>query len=64
MLRAAEMLPALHDVPLDKVPVDAPALSPGDELARWTRTMEAVPAELVPDADRLHQRWPRRCRPR
>ena len=56
MLRAAETLPALHDVPLDKVPVDAPALSPGDELARWARTMAAVPADVVPDADRLHQR--------
>ena len=28
MLRAAETLPALHDVPLDKVPVDAEPLSP------------------------------------
>jgi aminoglycoside phosphotransferase (APT) family kinase protein len=56
MLRAAEILPALHDVPLDKVPVDADALSPGDELARWARTMAAVPPHLVPDADRLHRR--------
>ena len=56
MLRAAEILPALHDVPLDKVPVDADALSPRDELARWARTMAAVPPHLVPDADRLHQR--------
>ena len=56
MLRAAEILPALHDVPLDKVPVDADPLSPGDELARWARTMAAVPPHLVPDADRLHQR--------
>jgi aminoglycoside phosphotransferase (APT) family kinase protein len=56
MLRAAEILPALHDVPLDKVPVDAEALSPRDELARWARTMAAVPPHLVPHADRLHQR--------
>jgi aminoglycoside phosphotransferase (APT) family kinase protein len=56
MLRAAETLPALHDVPLDKVPVDAPPLSPLDELGRWARTMAAVPSELVPDADRLQQR--------
>lgn len=56
MLRAAEILPALHDVPLDKVPVDADPLSPGDELARWTRTMAAVPPHLVPDADQLHRR--------
>jgi aminoglycoside phosphotransferase (APT) family kinase protein len=56
MLRASEILPALHDVPLDKVPVDADPLSPRDELARWARTMAAVPPHLVPDADRLHQR--------
>ena len=56
MLRAAEILPALHDVPLDKVPVDAEPLSPRDELARWARTMAAVPPHLVPDADRLHRR--------
>jgi len=55
MLRAAEILPALHDVPLDKVPVDAEPLSPRDELARWARTMAAVPPHLVPDADRLHR---------
>jgi aminoglycoside phosphotransferase (APT) family kinase protein len=56
MVRAAETLPALHDVPLDKVPVDAEPLSPLDELGRWARTMAAVPPHLVPDADRLHQR--------
>jgi aminoglycoside phosphotransferase (APT) family kinase protein len=56
MLRAAQMLPALHDVPLDKVPVDAPALTPLDELGRWARTMAAVPPELVPEAERLRQR--------
>jgi len=56
MLRAAEILPALHDVPLDKVPVDAAALSPRDELDRWARAMAAVPTHLVPDADRLHRR--------
>jgi aminoglycoside phosphotransferase (APT) family kinase protein len=56
MLRAAEILPALHDVPLDKVPVDGPALSPRDELDRWARTMAAVPPHLVPAADQLHGR--------
>ena len=56
MLRAAEILPALHDVPLDKAPVDGPALSPRDELDRWARTMAAVPPHLVPAADRLHGR--------
>jgi aminoglycoside phosphotransferase (APT) family kinase protein len=56
MLRAAEALPVLHDVPLDKVPVDSPPLSPVDELARWARTMAAVPTDLVPDAERLQER--------
>jgi aminoglycoside phosphotransferase (APT) family kinase protein len=56
MLRAAEILPRLHDVPLEAVPVDAPALSPRDELDRWARTMAAVPPHLVPHADRLHRR--------
>ncbi len=59
MLRAAETLPALHDVPLDKVPVDAAPLSPLDELDRWARTMAAVPAELVPGAERLRGRLAR-----
>ncbi|HSV38026.1 MAG TPA: phosphotransferase family protein [Nocardioidaceae bacterium] len=56
MREVAEMLTALHDVPLDKVPVDGPALSPADELARWARTMGAVPEHLVPDAERLRLR--------
>lgn len=56
MLRAAAVLPALHDVPLEEVPVDAAPFSPADELARWARTMAAVPTHLVPDADRLQQR--------
>ena len=55
MRQAAEILPGLHDVPLDKVPVDGPPLSPADELGRWARTMAAVPPHLVPDADRLHE---------
>ena len=56
MRRAAEILPALHDVPLDKVPADAAPLSPADELDRWARTMAAVPDHLVPDADRVRRR--------
>jgi aminoglycoside phosphotransferase (APT) family kinase protein len=56
MLRAAEILPALHDVPLEKVPVDAEPLSARDELGRWARTMAAVPPDLVPDAERLQGR--------
>jgi len=56
MRRAAEILPALHDVPLDKIPVDGPALSPADELQRWSRTMAAVPPALVPGAADLEAR--------
>ncbi|GEB12576.1 phosphotransferase [Pimelobacter simplex] len=53
MLRAAEILPRLHGVPLDRLPVDGDPLSPADELARWSCTMGAVPPELVPGAARL-----------
>lgn len=56
MRRAAEILPTLHDVPLDKIPVDGPALSPADELQRWSRTMAAVPPALVPGAADLEAR--------
>lgn len=56
MQRAAEVLPVLHGVPVATLPVDGPALSPGDELARWVRTMAAVPPELVPLAGRLERR--------
>lgn len=56
MRRAAEILPALHDVPLDKIPVDGPALSPADELQRWSRTMAAVPPALVQGAADLEAR--------
>ena len=50
MRRAAEVLPRLHGVPLDSLPVDSEPLHPHDELARWVRTMNAVPDELVPGA--------------
>jgi len=56
MRRAAQILPDLHDVPLDKVPVDAEPLTPRAELERWARTMAAVPPHLVPGASRLHDR--------
>jgi aminoglycoside phosphotransferase (APT) family kinase protein len=56
MRHAAAALPALHAVPLAGVPVDGPALTPSDELARWARTMDAVPPELVPDGARLRER--------
>ena len=53
MRRAAEILPRLHAVPLSALPVDSAPLTPADELARWSRTMGAVPAALVPGAERL-----------
>lgn len=56
MRRAAEVLPRLHGVPLDSLPVDGDPLGPADELARWARTMGAVPPELVPAADELERR--------
>ena len=56
MRRAAEVLPRLHAVPLDTLPVDGEPLSPSDELARWVRTMNAVPPELAPRADELRER--------
>lgn len=53
MRRAAEVLPRLHAVALDVVPGIEPALTPADELARWARTLGAVPPELVTGGDRL-----------
>ena len=52
MLRAAEILPRLHAVDHRELPglagdVAGPVLSPGDELARWGKTLGAVPPELV-----------------
>jgi aminoglycoside phosphotransferase (APT) family kinase protein len=55
MRRAAELLPALHAVPLTRLPVDSEPLPPAAELARWARTMAAVPAELVPRSAELHR---------
>lgn len=56
MRRAAEVLPALHAVPLAQLPVDGEPLTPADELARWVRTMGAVPPALVPEAAALQRR--------
>lgn len=56
MRRAAEVLPSLHGVPLSDLPVDVDALHPFDELARWVRTMRAVPTELVLGAAELQRR--------
>ncbi|QYJ03581.1 phosphotransferase family protein [Nocardioides panacisoli] len=53
MRRAAEILPRLHAVPVAELPVDGDPLTPADELARWVRTMDAVPTELVPRAVQL-----------
>ncbi|MEU4314319.1 phosphotransferase family protein [Nocardia sp. NPDC024068] len=53
MRRAAEVLPRLHAVALDSVPGIDAALTPADELARWARTLGAVPPELVTGGDRL-----------
>lgn len=56
MRRAAEVLPHLHRVPLESLPIDGAPLHPREELDRWTRTMDAVPAELVPHARELQER--------
>ncbi|GGG26066.1 aminoglycoside phosphotransferase [Rhodococcoides trifolii] len=53
MRRAAEVLPRLHRVPLSSIPGIAEPLTPADELARWARTLGAVPPELVVGGDRL-----------
>lgn len=56
MRRAADVMPVLHAVGLERLPVDGAALSPADELERWARTLGAVPPELVPDGERLRER--------
>jgi aminoglycoside phosphotransferase (APT) family kinase protein len=56
MRRAAEIMPLLHSVPLEKLPGNQKALTPADELARWARTMGAVPSEYVVGADEFHNR--------
>ncbi|MDI6626608.1 MAG: phosphotransferase family protein [Rhodococcus sp. (in: high G+C Gram-positive bacteria)] len=53
MRRAAEVLPALHAVPLESIPDTGDILSPADELDRWSKTLAAVPVELVEGADEL-----------
>src|SRR5699024_935593 len=51
--RAAEILPALHPVPLDTLPADVDMLSPAVVLARRARTVGVEPPGLAPIADRL-----------
>ncbi|MBC2639947.1 MULTISPECIES: phosphotransferase family protein [unclassified Rhodococcus (in: high G+C Gram-positive bacteria)] len=53
MRRAAAVLPLLHAVPVDTIPAAGDPLSPGAELARWQRTLDAVPPELVGGGDEL-----------
>jgi aminoglycoside phosphotransferase (APT) family kinase protein len=55
MRSAAQALPQLHAVALERLPVDCDPLSPAAELARWARTMAAVPLELVPRAADLQR---------
>jgi aminoglycoside phosphotransferase (APT) family kinase protein len=53
-LAAARMLAGLHAAPLDVPGLrEEPALSVPDELDRWQKLMDAVPAELRPDAGDL-----------
>ncbi|GAB2928772.1 phosphotransferase family protein [Rhodococcus aerolatus] len=56
MRRAADVLPTLHAVDPGRLPDAGPVLTPADELARWARTMGAVPPELVPGAAALQAR--------
>ena len=61
MLTAAAVLGRLHAVPLADLAArlreaggEPPAAAdPADELARWTRTMHAVPEELRPSSEEL-----------
>lgn len=53
MRRAAAVLPLLHAVDPATLPGAEPPLSPADELARWARTLYAVPPELVAGGARL-----------
>ena len=55
MRRAADLMPRLHAVDLASLPIDAAALTPADELARWVRTMGAVPLDLVPEAQEVRR---------
>lgn len=56
MRRAAEIMPVLHAVPAGRLPGEQSPLSPGDELARWAKTMGAVPPEYVEGAEDFHRR--------
>jgi aminoglycoside phosphotransferase (APT) family kinase protein len=53
MRRAAEVLPLLHAVDLASIPGISEPLSPEGELARWAKTLGAVPPDLVVGGDTL-----------
>ncbi|XKH52435.1 phosphotransferase family protein [Citricoccus nitrophenolicus] len=54
MRRAAEIMPVLHAVPTGLLPGEQQALGPADELARWAKTMGAVPPDYVDGAQDFH----------
>ncbi|MGW5861120.1 phosphotransferase family protein [Streptomyces sp. NPDC055239] len=57
MLEIASVLRRLHDTDADAPGLDAPApLDAAGELARWSRTLHAVPAELRPGGTELLER--------
>ncbi|WP_024793922.1 phosphotransferase family protein [Tomitella biformata] len=53
MLRAAQILPRLHAVDWRTLPDAGEALTPADELARWAKTLHAVPPALVEGGEQL-----------
>ncbi|MFE6157308.1 phosphotransferase family protein [Streptomyces sp. NPDC056486] len=57
MLEIASVLRRLHGTDVDAPGLDAPApLDAAGELARWSRTLHAVPAELRPGGEELLER--------
>ncbi|MFC8043559.1 phosphotransferase family protein [Nocardia sp. NPDC057353] len=53
MRRVADVLPLLHDVDPARITDPGETLTPADELARWARTMNAVPPDLVAGGQHL-----------
>ncbi|GAA5055133.1 phosphotransferase family protein [Nocardia callitridis] len=53
MRRAAQVLPELHALDPVDIPESGSPLTPADELARWARTLGAVPPALVEGGQRL-----------
>ena len=50
-LQAAQMLAALHAVPAGDLETAEPVLAPRQEVERWVRALQTVPAELRPGAN-------------